>query len=518
MLLSLMQQLRSDGKPCDAITIFDYANTKGQLDEIGGAAFIEEILETVPHSENANYYLDIVRDKWERRDLQRRITQAQVLAADPTRTVEEIVSSLDFDSGIGAGSGEQFEFLSSEQLANSDIELEYLIDWFLVKGQPCIVAGAKKTLKTNLLIALLLSLSDGVPFLGKFRVTRRVRAGLMSGESGQATIKETAERIAQSMNRPLVSNFRNAYWCFDIPDLSNSQHIKNLSRFIESNELEVLILDPAYLMMVGIADSAGNLFAVGGMLKHIAEIGQKTGCTILLCHHTKKSVVDPFAPPELEDIAWSGFAEFCRQWIFVGRRKKYDPEQGGHHELWLSCGGSAGHSGLWGLNIEEGVRKDPNGRRWDVELLSPSEARREAVEAKQEAKHDREQEKRAATQNADYQKIEAILELKPDGETRSQIRILAGMNSKRFDPIFDVMIKAGEVEICETRKGNGRSYPGFRRTRTHSNRSTGTSTQSNSLPLRGEFESECVSVSESVCDEKESEFEWTDERGIDEPF
>ena len=86
------------------------------------------------------------------------------------------------------------------------------------------------------------------------------------------------------------------------------------------------------------------------------------------------------------------------------------------------------------------------------------------------------------------------------------------------------MSKAGEVEICETRKGNGRSYPGFRRTRTHSNSlepfdcSTGTSTQSNSLPLRGEFESECVSVSESVCDEKESEFEWTDERGIDEPF
>jgi hypothetical protein len=241
---------------------------------------------------------------------------------DPSLSLDEIVSQLNLDSVAEAGNDEQFTFLSSEQLANTDDELEYLIDWFLVKGQPCIVAGSKKTLKTNLMIALLLSLSDGIPFLGKFRVNRPVRAGLMSGESGAATIKETAERIARSLNRPLVSNFRNAFWCFDIPDLGNSQQVRNLSRFIESNKLEVLILDPAYLMMVGIADSAGNLFAVGGILKHIAEIGQKTGCTIIIYHHTKRGVADPFAPPELEDIAWAGFAEFCRQWILVGRRKK----------------------------------------------------------------------------------------------------------------------------------------------------------------------------------------------------
>ena len=98
------------------------------------------------------------------------------------------------------------------------------------------------------------------------------------------------------------------------------------------------------------------------------------------------------------------------------------------------------------------------------------------------------------------------------------------MNSKRFDPVFDVMIESGEVETCDVKKENGRSYPGFRLTPTHSDSlrlsdcPTDTSTQSDSLPCKGESESVCVSVPESVCGGKESESECIDERGIDEPF
>jgi hypothetical protein len=60
------------------------------------------------------------------------------------------------------------------------------------------------------------------------------------------------------------------------------------------------------------------------------------------------------------------------------------------------------------------------------------------------------------------------------------------------------------------------------RTRTHSDAlglsdcPTDTSTQSDDLPFRGESESVCVSVPESVCDEKPSESEWIEEGGIDE--
>ena len=86
-----------------------------------------------------------------------------------------------------------------------------------------------------------------------------------------------------------------------------------------------------------------------------------------------------FEPAELEDIAWAGFPEWARQWLLLSRRRKYDPEQGGHHELWLNVGGSAGHSGLWGVNIEEGMRQDEGGRRWNVDVLKASQARAQAA-------------------------------------------------------------------------------------------------------------------------------------------
>lgn len=110
--------------------------------------------------------------------------------------------------------------------------------------------------------------------------------------------------------------------------------------------------------------------------------------------HGERSFRDPYEPAELENIAWAGFQEFVRQWILLNRRVKYDPDQGKHHELWMSVGGSAGHSGLWGVDVNEGVRDDPGGRRWDVQTLEANEAN-EARDASEEQTNERRKESRA---------------------------------------------------------------------------------------------------------------------------
>ncbi len=50
----------------------------------------------------------------------------------------------------------------------------------------------------------------------------------------------------------------------------------------------------------------------------------------------------------------------------------------------VECRGSAGHSGLWALDIEEGSHKDPGGRRWDVDVQNASEAIAATIEAREE--------------------------------------------------------------------------------------------------------------------------------------
>jgi len=362
-------------------------------------------------------------------------------------------------------SGVRFTAITSAELAAGQYALEYLIDGLLVRGQPGIIAGPKKTLKTNLAIDLALSLAEAGLFLGRFNVPAAVRVGLMSGESGAATIQETALRIAAAKGRPLPE-YENAIWCFEVPQLGHAQHMAALGDFIAEHNLEVLILDPTYLMMLGLGDDAGNLFVVGRFLKALGELSQGTGCTPILCHHLRKTRAEPYEPPELEEIAWAGFQEFVRQWMLLGRRKRYDPADGGHHELWMSVGGSAGHSGLWALNIDEGTRQDPQGRRWEVEVLSPSEAYAERVLVEEERLARRREKARQARAARDREAVLDALGQFPQGETARILRETAGLSSERFRSIIADLVAGGAVERCEINKHNGQRYGGYRLTGT----------------------------------------------------
>lgn len=338
--------------------------------------------------------------------------------------------------------------------------LSYLINGLLVRGQPGVIAGPKKTLKTNLSIDLALSLAQGGLFLGRFPIAAPVRVGVMSGESGAATIQETARRIAASKLTPL-EDFTGALWSFEVPQLGNAAHAEALREFITSYELDVLILDPTYLMMLGLGENAGNLFIVGEYLKSLGELAQETGCTPLLCHHLKKGIVDPYEPAELENIAWAGFQEFVRQWILLNRRARYDPDRGGHHELWMSVGGSAGHSGLWGLNIEEGTRQDEGGRRWDVEVLSAAEAYDERAAELEHVAEVRQQQRQDAKLERQQTAVLQALTRFPQGETARVIREAAGVGASSIQGVLDSLIQEGVIVSCNVQK-NTRREPAYR--------------------------------------------------------
>jgi len=74
-----------------------------------------------------------------------------------------------------------FQRISCAELDSNSYDLEYLVDGILVAKQPCILSGAKKTLKTSLLIDLGISLAMGRYFLGKLKVNRACRVGIMTG-------------------------------------------------------------------------------------------------------------------------------------------------------------------------------------------------------------------------------------------------------------------------------------------------------------------------------------------------
>ncbi len=360
-----------------------------------------------------------------------------------------------WDQMASGGKPPEFAFtaITSQELATNSYTLEYIVDGVLVRGQPTVIAGPKKTLKTNISIDLALALGHGGLFLGRFNVSQALRVGVMSGESGAATIQETAKRIALSKNWTL-ENFGGVFWSFDVPQLNSQTHIEALKRFIGDYELEVLILDPTYLMMLGLGQDAGNLFVVGEYLKSIGDVAQATGCTPILCHHLKKSIQEPYEPAELENIAWAGFQEFVRQWILLNRRVRYDPDRGGHHELWMSVGGSAGHSGLWGLNVDEGTRQDSIGRQWEVDVISAAEAYALRAEQSDEVVEERKQRQQQSREEKQRDAILDALRLYPEGETPRVIREMAALSGTVVTRHLATLVAQGVAEECTVKKNN----------------------------------------------------------------
>ncbi len=56
-------ELHDSGKRVDATIVLERLRTKGDLDRIGGAVALSEVIESVPHAAHAAHYAQIVRDK-----------------------------------------------------------------------------------------------------------------------------------------------------------------------------------------------------------------------------------------------------------------------------------------------------------------------------------------------------------------------------------------------------------------------------------------------------------------------
>lgn len=199
----------------------------------------------------------------------------------------------------------------------------------------------------------------------------------------------------------------------------------------------------------------------------VVRRGRDTGCTIVIVHHNRKAPKEnQFGPPDLESIAWFGFQEWARQWILLGRREAYSPELSGSHRLWLSVGGSAGHSGLWGLDVEVGSRKDTGGRRWEVSIDGASAVVAENIAQNESAKEERARLKEEKKFAKDAERLIVEYRKTLDGDTATSFVARAGMNPAPGRRATAWLLSEGKIEECEVTKGNGQTYSGYRLLRT----------------------------------------------------
>lgn len=372
---------------------------------------------------------------------------------------------LSLDSTETGSQGPKFRFMTAAEFDEADYRRDYLIPHVLAGGDvPTLISGAFKTLKTSILMDIAISLATATPFLEKFEVPAKRRIALMSGESGGHALQKLARRVAHSKGFPfheLGEHFRIE---IGSPDLTRDEDIAEIEKFISENGIEFFAVDPAYFALRGLeSDSPGNLFKMANLLEPLARLSERTSCVFALVHHNNRTSMKHYEPPELSDVAWSGFSEWAGQWVLLSRREAFDPSQNGEHKLWLNAGGRDGHSQLVGVNIREGREEDAHGRQWSVECVSANDARTVAREYRERVKlaeQDRKKEQKHEHNKAAI--LRAMVEMNQT-DTQRAIRTRSGVGVDGFDRAFSELLREGAVVPGgQITKGNKQTYDAYK--------------------------------------------------------
>jgi len=361
----------------------------------------------------------------------------------------------------GDGERERFPLVSSPALDGTDYAPTPIITEALFAGIPAIIGAPFKTCKSLVGIDAAISIATGTPWLGSFTVPAPMGVVYFSGEGGPCVAQEYGRRIAASKGLTLADATQ-LHWCFSVPRIEDVRDLDAFSKVLEDTAAEVAILDNLMLCLSG--DNAGNVYSMGSTLGNVIRLCAERNVTPVFVHHFKRvrSTADPFAPGELSDLTQAGAAEIAGQWWLLTRREAYNPEYPGQHHLWLSVGGRVGHSSLHALDVEEGRRTDPSGRRWEVEARAPEDVRAEHEDAKEQAKQAKQSAKRQSEIDSDRREIiQAAVKLR-GAETKNGLRDRVGCGHRRFETAFASLVNDGILQSAPVTRTNGQKYEGWK--------------------------------------------------------
>jgi hypothetical protein len=338
--------------------------------------------------------------------------------------------------------------VNSTHFFAADYRPEWLVKNAIVRGQPLVCGAPQKTLKTTLMVDAGISIASATPWLGKFPVPNRRRVAVISGESGPFALQEIGRRVCRAKGINPADLGDHLHWQFRLPQLGVEEQLDALRYGLERDRIEVVVVDPLYLSLLAGSDArAENLFDIGPLLLWFTQTCGSVGATPILLHHTTKPTARKLEPLDLTDLAFSGVAEFARQWILLSRLAPYEAGSG-VHRLWMVVGGSVGHSGLYALDVNEGTMNDDfTGRKWEVEVKPAGVARSEEKETKAAAKAD---ERRHREQSDETAVIAALNRLSGDGAPVpfGRVRDLAGLNKDRMGSACERLIAAKTIRRC----------------------------------------------------------------------
>lgn len=283
------EALEADGDPVDIVTVIERLKTDGKLSDVGGAAYIAELVSGTASAVNWPTYASRINDADQHRRMRALLTRAFDRidrSDDPGSVLTEHLEALhalrdSYSTGGPLTGGLRAVFLRDVLPA---LTARYIVKGLLDRDSLVLLVGPSGSGKTFFASDLLLSIAAGMEWRG-----RRVRKG--------AVVYFSPENPRSMMNRATA-------WCdrhetglglpFVIgPDTLNVRtdagrmiELINRVRDETGESVEVVAIDTlSRAFGGGDENSAADMSAFVASCDHIRD---STGATIMVVHHTGK--------------------------------------------------------------------------------------------------------------------------------------------------------------------------------------------------------------------------------------
>jgi hypothetical protein len=297
------------GNPVDVVTVKQRIDSLELFNHVSAHGYLAETGASVANARSCDYHIGIVAEASRKRRLGQ-VGQYIIEAAANGHSSGDILADLwsdvdDLRREVDSNAG-QLESWPLDEFLRLDHRQNFLINGVVTEAQPGCVSAKSKSNKTTMALAMAMAASTGRPFLGHYEVPEPVPSGIISAESGGATLAESFERVAASMGL-FANEVRNLHVSTKMPLLTTPEGRDQLERHILKYGLKTQFVDPTYKAFAGVDDTQLSQMALH--LFPLSEIIDRTGCSIVMVHHNRKSPArqgDHYAEPTQDDIQGTG--------------------------------------------------------------------------------------------------------------------------------------------------------------------------------------------------------------------
>lgn len=301
-----MLEMSEDETPIDLVTLTDWLEKQNLLESVGGAAYISQLMDGVPHVTNVGHYAKIIRDKAVLRGLIHATAAIQQQALDGNEDAEQIVeranSSMAYvtASHNGTNGSNPAIVVGFSSLLNRECSpVEYAIEPLLSSRGTGEIFAWRGTGKSYITTQMAVDISMGKPMMfgghrgggGHWPISRGYRTLYVYGEMDDSEIKQRAVALARMTNGDIPRNEQLGTMCKDYqktwrPKLSTARDRKFIEDRIFGHGYEGLILDNISTLWPTSQEQQSDRSAI--LAEWFTDLNQR-GVWVIFLHHAGKS-------------------------------------------------------------------------------------------------------------------------------------------------------------------------------------------------------------------------------------